>query len=147
MLDHGHFPRNPDGSLVTRQACGGCGWRWGFHVCLAGKPDLFPKLLREPRKRAPRDPHSNRGGGSRSEEHIQALREASQRRWAKHHARNAERDAKIIAEYAEGQLGYLKIAEKFGISGDVCLRVLKQAQEDGVIVMRKPGTTIANGAI
>lgn len=145
------FPRDESGRLVSKKACQTPGCKHpNWHVCLVGKPDLFPKLLKEeeknPKKRAPREPGTNRGGGSRSAEHQEALNQANIERWNRHHERNRDRDRRIVARYAEGGIGYMKIAEEFGISKDIALRVLNQAAARGEISMRKRGTTIRNGA-
>jgi hypothetical protein len=122
-----------------------------YHVCLAGKPDTFPELLGEfPVKRQPKV-YRSKGAGTTSPNQSQAqldnLRLGNELRWAEKREADKERDAKLIKIYKEGGIGTASLAKKFRISRDTVLRVLREAQADGLLTMRPRGHTIANGAV
>lgn len=116
----------------------GCNWP-NWHVCLVGKPDLFPKLLRAEEKR-------DRLMSPRTEEHKQAIAEAQIRRWERVREENRERDAQIVKRYAEGNVGIKPLAKEFGTGPGAVRRVLYAAQERGEISVRPKGQTVKSGA-
>ena len=52
MIDNDVFPRDEDGNLLHKKPCQteGCDHP-NWHVCLVGKPDTFPELLKQPKHR------------------------------------------------------------------------------------------------
>lgn len=123
--------------LKKKQPCQtpGCNWP-NFHVCLVGKPDTFPELLGM-------KPLRMRSMGERTQEHKDAMAESMRRVWAE---KNYHRDKRIIDLYLDGGVGYKTVAKHIGVDATTALRVLKRAEEKGLITMRKRGHTIAKGA-
>lgn len=141
-MDKSYFPRDESGKVKTKQACQtpGCDWP-NWHICLVGKPDTFPQLLRSERVSRPR-----KSPGVRSEEHRANISAAQTARWAKIKEANRERDAAIIDRYLEGDVGYIGLAKEFKVGKDRILRVLKEAEKEGKVTIRRRGRTLANGA-
>jgi len=121
----------------------GCNWP-NYHVCLVGKEDRtheFPELLMAhipgQKKRA-----STAGLNGRStymsEAHIESIRRTQQANWAAHHAANAERNTKIVADYESG-LNIRQVREKYGMGHGSVIKVLHEARDRGELVMRTKG--------
>jgi hypothetical protein len=121
----------------------GCSWP-NYHVCLVGKEDRtheFPQL-REPyipgRKRRASTAGINGRATYMSDAHKESLRTAQNNIWADHHARNAERNAKIAADYKSG-LSIREVRSKYGIGHGTTIKILHEARDRGEIVMRARG--------
>lgn len=100
----------------------------GFHICIdlsTPEPVITPREI-----------------GPMSEEKRRSISEAQSERWAKIHAANAERDRQIIERYKEGEVGYMKLAEEFELNGSTVHKILKRAENDGLIEMRGRGMNI-----
>lgn len=112
-----------------------CGWKFhGFHICVDLTGDE-PKPRIQSRKKL-----------ARSQSHLDALNSGRADRWARHYEENRERDEKIIERYAAGGIGTSKIAQEFGMARSSVLKVLKRAQDQGLVKVRARGTTLAKGA-
>ena len=122
-----------------------------YHVCLDGKEDTFPELLGElPKpKRQPkvwRSSATSGGHRNQSQAQLDNLALGNRDRWDRKREADKFRDQKIIERYKTGGVGTMALAKEFKIGRDTVLRVLREAQARGVLTMRKPGHTLANGA-
>jgi GTP-sensing pleiotropic transcriptional regulator CodY len=112
----------------------GCNWP-NFHVCLVGKEDLFPELIKNL-------PTARSTKYTRSIQHNLAVSESQKARWAAIHAKYEERDREIVELYAEGNISINKLAEKFNVGRFVIRRVLRQAEADGAVIIRPIGLNV-----
>lgn len=117
----------------------GCNYP-NWHVCLVGKPDLFPKLLAEeageeynPKKRR---------GVAKDEAWRESISLAQQERWERVRQENAFRDRRIAERYAEGDISIRDLAKHFNVGTTVVRNVLRAAQNEGRLKMRVRGQTI-----
>lgn len=121
----------------------GCNWP-NYHVCLVGKEDRtdeFPEL-KQPYIPGRRPRLSQAGLGGRalfgSDEHREKMRQHQQGIWAEHHARNAERNKAIVADYEDG-LAMRQLRAKYGIGHGTVVKILHDARDRGELVMRTRG--------
>lgn len=132
------FARDENGNVKTKQPCQtpGCDWPV-WHICLVGKPDTTTDILQK----------EKRGGKRpRTDTHQQALSDSLKESWTARRAaeekKNKKRDKKIIDRYNEGGIGYIGVAKELGLSGHAVLKVLKKAEADGKVVMRRRGANV-----
>lgn len=122
-----------------------------YHVCLSGKEDTFPELLGEVRrKKSPAKVWRSKGAGSRSSNQSPAQLanlKLGNERWVAKREADKERNERIISIYKSGHVSTVQIAKDFKLGRDTVLRVLREAQADGLLTIRKPGHTLANGAV
>lgn len=125
-----------------KEACQtpGCDWP-NWHICLVGKEDLTEEVLSKP---APKKKYISakprmKQGSLEFRTHISNIR---QDYWARVKERNRERDAAIVARYAEGNVSIKMLVEEFGISRNPIRDILKAAEAEGRIVMRPVGLKI-----
>lgn len=105
-----------------------------YHVCLVGKPDRFPELLKQEGKKSERRVVDD---GTQSQHSI-----AAQERWARHREETVERDKQIIERYESSSISVTELARQFHMSKGTVLKILKKAG----VEIRRVGYTIANGA-
>lgn len=131
MIDNDVFPRDEDGNLLHKKPCQteGCDHP-NWHVCLVGKPDTFPELLKQPK---------HRRGFTMTDEHRENISIANQHRWE---LRNRARDNRMVAYYKENNVGYKQVGAHFGVSGSTALKALKAAEARGELTMRKRGYNV-----
>lgn len=136
------YARDENGEVKRKQPCQtpGCDYP-NWHICLVGKPDTTQEILREQRKQKEKRPTFPTG--PRSESHRQAHAAAMRDRWERI---NSQRDAEMVEYYKTNRVGYVKVAEVFGVSRSTAHKALKAAEARGEIVMRKPGRSIMRGA-
>lgn len=122
MLDKKFFARDFQGNVKTKQPCPN-GDHPNYHVCLVGKEDTFPELVKK----------RNYYGGGRPrgftmrEEHKEAISEALKDRFEARRAVHAERDKKIVEEHRQGAT-MNGLGRKYGISTGTVKGVLKRAR-------------------
>lgn len=104
----------------------------GFHICVdLEAPE--PKLKKEVAYIGPKRTYTRRSKSGLSASEAQTLR------WAAHHELMKDRNDEIIAWYAEGNIGYKEIKEKYKISQTSIQKILKAGEADGRIKIRKRG--------
>lgn len=119
-----------------------CDWPV-WHICLLGKEDRFPELLRQQQKKVKKGVRRPNNGprAPRTELHIENLRAAQRERWALIKEKNRPRDEKIIARYEEG-VGLVtmkEIATEFRVSRSTVVKIIKDAKAEGHLEGLKPG--------
>jgi hypothetical protein len=131
------FPRDENGNIKHKKPCQtpGCNWP-NYHVCLVGKPDTTPRILRERAK------IQGRTMGERTSEHREKLAQSQRERWERIRERNRPRDEKIIARYMDGDVGVKKLQEEFGLGYRAISTILHEAAERGEIVIRPRGLNV-----
>lgn len=127
--------------FISDRKCGRCGWKFpSFHVCID---------LTEPEPAAPAQPKTagtftgERFEGRVSEEAREKISLANRERWK---TRNRARDEAMINRYRQGDVGYSDLEQEFGITRNTVVRVMKLAEKDGLVKIRRPGATLAKGA-
>ena len=120
----------------------GCNYP-NWHVCLVGKPDLFPKLLAEEAgEEYVEGKPKKRRGVAKDEAWRESISLAQQERWERVRQENAFRDRRMVERYAEGDISVKDLAKVFGVGTTVTRNVLKKAQNAGQVTMRQRGQTI-----
>lgn len=99
-----------------------------YHVCLAGKPDTFPALMRSMGLLGPKKLTAY-GEGTRHQAAMDRLREGNREQYA-------GRDRKILAAYKDEGLSMNAIVEQMKVSKDTVLRVLHEAKKAGLVEIR-----------
>lgn len=119
----------------------------GFHVCIIDKET--PEGLRwatqevRPRKKPNYSPKGKKLV-QRSEEHAENHALAMREYWDNKRAAEKPVWDAIVAEYAEGKVGYAELAEKYPYNREKIARILRQAAAEGRVTLRKRGQTIRN---
>ena len=120
----------------------GCNYP-NWHVCLVGKPDLFPKLLAEESgEEYVEGKPKKRRGVAKDEAWRASISLAQQERWERVRQENAFRDRRIAERYAEGDISIRDLAKHFNVGTTVVRNVLRAAQNEGRLRMRVRGQTI-----
>jgi hypothetical protein len=119
-----------------------CGWKYaGFHFCPNPEP-VDPRILRKHGVGVPSGRTNDQMYASfRTDEHRQAMSERANERWERHREKTAERDARIVEIYKEGEKGIKKIGEEFGIAYQTARNVLLRAEMQGKVEIRPQGGT------
>lgn len=112
----------------------GCNWP-NYHVCLIGKPDLFPYLLADSKKK-------KRIHRTLTEEQKALISESQIKRWAIVREEIADRNENIIEDYKTGKIGIRGLAAKYEIHTNTVRKVLHEAAAKGRIRIRRPGENI-----
>lgn len=132
--------------------CGACGNREtsGFHICIPlGTPENITPLDKRPKPAlAEKKPYvrlnayipddTARSNMSEAQKRRHALRQRNSRR------RNEERDAKIEAMYLTGEYTIREVGLAFGLTYGRAQVILKRAEAEGRLKMRKSGLTSAS---
>jgi len=115
----------------------GCNWP-SYHVCLVGKPDLFPSLLRAElgrrRKGVKLGPMPQRQRDNVSRALIE--------RWERYDEQFAERNAEIAERYEKETLSLRALGIEYGISKTSVIKILRKAG----VAIRPRGLNIRHGA-
>ena len=126
------FPRNVDGTLKRKQPCQTPGCKWpNWHICLDKNDPKYREVQTVKTTRYKMTP-----------EHRAKLSEAQSRRQAEKRAAFKERDALIVKHYTEGGLGMNQIAPLLGIAQSTVNKVLKRAQDEGLVTIRPVGRNL-----
>lgn len=114
---------------MSSAPCQTCGWKFpGFHICVDPKSPLDPHVARK---------HgiALKGGAAAA---FAEMDDVQKRRLDEYKAGLNERDIQMIDLYVGG-LGMKKICAELGAGLATVMRVLKRAQEAGVVTIRPRG--------
>lgn len=110
-----------------------CGWKFpGFHICVdlsTPEPKIQSKKMRK-----------------MSTATYKALREAQENRRERERVEHVARDKEIVRLYNQGGVGYRELMEKFGIGQTTVQNIMKRAEAEGLVIIRKQGHNISRGA-
>lgn len=124
----------------------------GFHICLElSEEERASSELKNYRSYPKREKQTKRGYGgateyNHSDEVREQLRAATTARHRANEILNMPRNEAIVADYKAGGVGIVTLAKKYQTSRDTVLRVLHEAQDKGLVKIRKRGQTVRNGA-
>ena len=122
-----------DGNPRRDKPCERCGWRWeGFHVCFDRSVKVEGEGVPKPVSVAR---HRNGNTKERSDAAREMASEAAKLRWERYHESMRPRDSKIEEMYRQGY-SYSQMRERFNMSADALLQVVKRAAARGELELR-----------
>lgn len=104
----------------------GCGWP-SWHICLIGKPNLVPEIIANEAPKKKKSLTSTPRLVYRSDEWRQAISIGRTRYWEAQDEVNRERNEKLVARYAEGNVSQNELAKEFRMAKGTVNKILVNA--------------------